>query len=158
MADDLVELEIAAFMGPHIKRARIMLFAVGTIDVVLGGLDYPDIAQAREMMQRLHADPMYAQASFAAADHAVTLASVLVIGAIVAGLANIVLAAIGGKQTTRAMYVAMAIFVAFSALQLYAAGVLLFTSLLWWFTAIILGLAFTAARKADKLRATSARS
>ncbi|HEY1811117.1 MAG TPA: hypothetical protein VGG74_02105 [Kofleriaceae bacterium] len=155
MADDLVELEIAAFMGPHIKRARIMLFAVGAIDVVLGALAYPDIAQARDMMQQLHADPMYAHVSFAAADHAVTLASVLVIGAIVAGAANIVLAAIGGKQTTRAMYAAMAIFIAFSAIQLDADGVMLFSSLLWWFTAIILGLAFTAARKADKLRATA---
>ena len=155
MADDLVELEIAAFMGPHIKRARIMLFAVGIIDVVLGGLAYPDIARAREMIQRLHADPTYPQASYAAAEHVVTLAYVLVVAAIVAGAANIVLAAIGGKQTTRAMYVAMAIFIAFSALQLYIIGGMLFTSLLWWFTAIILGLAFTAARKADKLRATA---
>jgi hypothetical protein len=27
--EDLVELEIAAFMGPHIKRARIVLAAAG---------------------------------------------------------------------------------------------------------------------------------
>jgi hypothetical protein len=153
MADELVELEIAAFQGPHIKRARIMLFAVGVLNFVLGALSYSDVDQARQMLQRMEADHVYAHSALATAEHVVTLAYVLVVSAIVAGAANVVLAAIAGKKTMLAFYAAMAIFIAFSALQLYISGMVVFTSLIWWFTAIILGLGFTAARKAERLRA-----
>ena len=46
--DNLLELEIGAFMGPHIKRARIVLVIVGVLYAVWGYLNYSDIAQLHE--------------------------------------------------------------------------------------------------------------
>jgi hypothetical protein len=70
----------------------------------------------------------------------------------VAGIANIVLAAIAGTKTTFAIYTAMGIFVAHSLFQLYLTEGLLFTNWLFWITAIVLGMGFQAAYKAQQLR------
>jgi hypothetical protein len=84
--------------------------------------------------------------------HVVDVAYLVVMSAIVAGIANIVLAAIAGKKTMVAFYAAVAIFGVFSLIQIYATGGLLLTSWIWWLTAIVVGLGFQAALKAEKLR------
>jgi hypothetical protein len=141
--EDLVELEIAAFMGPHIKRARIALALVGVVYAYNAYDSYAAIKHLRELFQG------------SATDLAgrVNMAYYFVIATAVAGLANICLAAIGGmKATTKTMYIAMGIFAAHSLFGMYVGGVALFTSWIWWLTAICLGMGVQAAYKATQLR------
>lgn len=149
--DNLVELEIAAFMGPHIKRARIVLAFAGALYCIAGWFDYARVAELRAMVARAAADAPHAP-ELARAQHIVDLAYVLVVGGIIAGVANIALAAIAGTKTMIAFYAAAAIFAAYSLLQLYVSHGLLLTNWLWWLTAIVVGMGFEAARKAEKLR------
>ena len=142
--EDLLELEIAAFMGPHIKRARIALVIVGLVYAFNAYLTYDDINALRELMR--------GDSSKLAS--AVNLAYYFVVATAVAGVANIFLAAIGGTKTTFAIYIAMAIFAAHSLFTLYVGGIMLFMSWIWWLTAISLGIGFQAAWKADQLRKT----
>ena len=143
-----LELEIAAFMGPHIKRARIALVLIGLLYAYLAYKSYGDVSQAHDEMKRFSAsDPRMSEY-----EHAVNLIYYLTVFVGVAGVANIVLAVIAGRTPTTSMYAAMAIFVALSCFELYVSGVLLFTSWLWWLSAIVLGLGFQAAHKAAKLR------
>ncbi len=150
---DEVELEIAAFMGPHIKRARIVLAVAGALYFVLGWLDYSNIADARAMLQ--HVSGSVPTPELERARHVVDLAYLVVMSAMVSGIANIVLAAIAGKKTMVAFYAAVAIFGVFSLIQIYVSGGVLLTSWIWWLTAIIVGLGFQAALKAEKLRSKS---
>lgn len=140
--EDPVELEIAAFMGPHIKRARIALVLVGIVYAFNGYRAYGDINELHELMR--------GDSSELAS--AVNMAYYFVVATVVAGVANIFLAAIGGTKVTFAIYIAMAIFAAHSLFALYLGGVVLFMSWLWWLTAIVLGMGFQAAWKADQLR------
>lgn len=146
--DSLIELEIAAFMGPHIKRARFALVLIGGLYIYLAYKSWDAVAYAKKMMDGVSSsDP-----GIAAMKSAVNLMWVLVVYTGFAGVANIVLAAIAGTKTTFAMYAAMAIFVVGTALQLYASGGMIFTSWLWWLSAIVLGMGFQAAYKAQQLR------
>ena len=52
LQQDLVELEIAAFQGPHIKRARIVLVAIGLLYVIFGFMSYGDVSRAQDMLDR----------------------------------------------------------------------------------------------------------
>ena len=49
---ELTELEIAAFMGPHIKRARIALVLIGALYIWVAYRSYGDVSRAKEMMDR----------------------------------------------------------------------------------------------------------
>ena len=138
-----VELEIAAFMGPHIKRARIVLVLVGLLYAIDGYRNYDAVAQLREMTRGSELPEV---------ERTVTLLYAAVVFMIIAGIANIVLAAVAGKKTMLAFYAAMGIFVVHSAFLLYLSGGALITSWLWWLTAICLGLGFQAALKAERLR------
>src|SRR5262245_47889329 len=129
-----VELEIAAFMGPHIKRARIFLVAIGVLYAVTGYLAYGDIASLRESMK----------GSDGEIAHYVNMLYVGVVFLLCAGIANIALAALAGKKAMIAMYAAVGIFGVHSVLQVYLSQGLLVTSWLWWLTLIILGLGFQA--------------
>lgn len=142
--EDPVELEIAAFMGPHIKRARFALVLVGAVYAYNAYKAYGDVTQLRDMVR----------GDTSELAHAVNMAYYFVVATAIAGVANILLAIIGGTRTTFAIYLAMAIFVAHSLFALVIGGVLLFTSWLWWLTAIVLGMGFQAAWKADQLRKT----
>jgi hypothetical protein len=141
--EDPVELEIAAFMGPHIKRARIALVLVGIVYAWNAYRSYGDVKALRELMKGENGELA----------HAVNMAYYFVIATAIAGVANIALAAIGGaKATTKTMYIATGIFVAHSLFGMYIGGVALFTNWIWWLTAICLGMGFQAAWKADQLR------
>ncbi len=142
--EDLVELEIAAFMGPHIKRARIALVIIGLLYAWFAYRTYGDISEMKRVSDR---NPGTGEMK-----HAIDLAYYFIVATGIAGVANIVLAAIAGTMTTVAIYTAMGIFVAHSCFQLYLSGVLMFTSWLWWLGAIVLGMGFQAAHKAAKLR------
>jgi hypothetical protein len=137
-----LELEIAAFMGPHITRARIFLVLLGGLYLFMGYRAYDEIAALRALTSG-------DEGAFA---DVVNLLYAAVVFTIVAGAANIFLAVIAGKKTTIAIYAAVAIFAAHTLFQLYLIGAMLFTSWIWWLTVIILGMGFQAAYKADKLR------
>lgn len=147
-SQNLIELEIAAFMGPHIKRARIALVLIGGLYLYLTYKSWDAVSYAKKSLEGLSSsDP-----GVAAWKSAVNLAYVLVVYTGFAGIANIVLAGVAGVKTTFAMYTAMGIFAVGTALQLYASGGLIFTSWLWWLSAIVLGMGFQAAYKAQQLR------
>lgn len=148
--DNLVELEIAAFMGPHIQRARIVLVAIGLLYAIFGFMSYRDVAHMQEMLDQWSAnatDPRLVEIQ-----HQVTILHFAVVFVISAGIANVGLAIIAGEKTMPAFYAAMGIFALISAVQLYASGGMLFTNLLWWLTLICLGMGFQAALKAERLR------
>ena len=139
---DLVELEIAAFMGPHIKRARIALVLVGALYAIGSYLQFDDIAKLRDLVRG-------DQGGFA---DAVNLAYYFVVATIVAGVTCVVCAAIGGANPTGAIYVATVVFGLHSMFALYVGGIILFISWTWWLSAIVLAIGFQAAYKAQQLR------
>jgi len=147
----LVELEIAAFMGPHIQRARIVLVAIGLLYAIFGFMSYRDLAPLREMIDQARGvsgdDPRFLEIQ-----HQVSVLNIAVIVVISAGIANIALAIVAGKKTMIAFYIAMGIFVVNSAVQIYVSGGMLLTNILWWITLICLGMGFQAALKAERLR------
>lgn len=145
---ELTELEIAAFMGPHIKRARIALVLIGALYAITAYLAFDDVARLRDMMRTYgNSGPEAAEAK-----HLVDMAYYFVVFTGVAGVANIVLAAIAGTKATFAMYAAMAIFVAHTLFQLSLGGDGFFLDFKWWLIAIVVGMGFQAAWKAEKLR------
>ena len=145
---DLLELEIGAFMGPHIKRARIALVLIGLLYAWVVISTWGDISKWHDAMKGVRGgDPRMAEL-----EHAVNIAYYFIVFTGVVCVANIVLAAIAGKMTTVAIYTAMGLFIAHSCFELYVYGILLFTSWVFWLGAISLGLGFQAAHKAAKLR------
>ncbi|HEY5923167.1 MAG TPA: hypothetical protein VIV11_15920 [Kofleriaceae bacterium] len=146
--EDLIELEIGAFMGPHIKRARIALALVGILYAITSYLNYDEMVQWREWAASASAsDP-----AIAAIKWKIDFSYFIVWFIGLSSIANIVLAAIAGKKPTFAIYTATGIFAVHTALVLWAIGALIVTSWIWWITLIVLGMGFQAAYKAQKLR------
>ena len=147
--NEMTELEIAAFMTPHINRARIVLVAVGLLYAFLGWRAYGDVSDMKKMIDSYGGanDP-----DLEPIRDAVQKAYMLVVFVIGAGVANIVLAIIAGKKTMLAFNIAMGIFVIHTGVQLVVGGGLFLTSWVWWLTAIALGMGYAAAVKAEKLR------
>lgn len=146
-----VELEIDAFMGPHIKRARIVLALAGVLYVIAGYFDYNHVADAKHLIDRAAA----AGASgpvFDEARRVVSNANLLVITSIAAGVINIVLSAIGSQKKLAAFYGAVGVFGIISVIQLVLTNGALLFSWIWWLTAISVGLGAAAAHKASRLR------
>lgn len=146
--NEQIELEIAAFQGPHIKRARIVLAVAGLLYVWTGYRAYDSVAKAREAFKGVH------DAQWAEVQHIINLAYIVVMSAIIAGISMFVLAGIAGKKTMVAFYAAVAVFGVHTLILLYASQGLVLTDFVWWATAICLTLGFSAARKAEKLRST----
>ena len=140
--EDLVELEIAAFMGPHIKRARIALVLTGILYLIGVYLQYDDVKHLRTLVR---GDSELA--------HRIDLAYYFIVATAVVGVSNIILAAIASNKATFAMYIAMGLFAAHSLFSLYI-GNAIFMNWQWWLTAIVLGMGFQAAYKANQLRRT----
>lgn len=145
------ELEIAAFMAPHINRARIVLVLMGILYVSIGLMAYSDLAPIRKAVEAWSkSNPNDAQ--LGELRSALSLAYVTIVAAIVIGGANIVLAVIAGKKAMLAFNIALGLFILHTLLQAYATDGVIFTSFLWWITAIFLGMGYQAALKAHKLR------
>jgi hypothetical protein len=145
---ELTELEIGAFMGPHIKRARIALVLVGILYAVTAYFSYDDVVRMREMMRGVAGSSPEVDK----ARRLVDMAYYFVVFTGIAGVASIVLAAIAGTKATFAMYAAAAIFAGHTLFQIYLGGVAALVSWEWWLIAIVIGMGFQAAWKADKLR------
>ena len=145
-----VDLEIAAFMTPHINRARIVLVLMGALYLYFGYSSYSDIAALRDAVNAWAAKSK--DGSVDELKSAITIAYISVVFAMVTGAANIVLAAIAGKKTMLAFNIAAGLFVLHTCLQAYASSGTVFTSVLWWISAIALGMGYQAARKAETLR------
>jgi len=144
---ELTELEIAAFMGPHVQRARIALVLVGVLYAVTAFLNYNDIAALQNAVRTQGGDGPRA----AEAKHLVDTAYYFIVFTGVAGIANIALAVIASKKASFAMYAAMAIFIAYTLFEV-SLGVPFFVDSVWWVTAIVVGLGAQAVWKAEKLR------
>lgn len=142
---DLIELEIAAFMGPHIKRAQIAMVLIGLLYAWLAYSNYDQVAELRALMAR-------SGDGSSELKRLVDLAYIIVVFTGIAGVANLVLAAFVPSKPTFAVYTATGIFGLHTALQLYATEGLILTNWQWWLTAIVLGMGFQAAYKAHQLR------
>ena len=149
--NEQIELEIAAFQGPHIKRARIVLAVAGLLYVWTGYRAYDSVAKARDMINQAGEGGALLEQYH----HLVNLAYAVVMSAIIAGISMFVLAGIAGKKTMLAFYAAVAVFGVHTLILLYASDGLVFTDFVWWAVAICLTLGFSAARKAEKLRASA---
>jgi hypothetical protein len=143
--EDELELEIAAFMGPHIKRARVALVVLGVLYAVLGYLMYREVAAGLEYVRQWGGD-----------DRAYAGARNITIALFAASVGQVVLAAVAGKRTMLAFYGATALFATLFALLVWATGTMILITppfcVFWWVSALAIGLGLGAAWKADKLR------
>ncbi len=156
LKNEQVELEIGAFMTPHINRARIMLVVLGVFYVILGYLAYKDIAPWKEAADDWARRGLGTDPEVEKLRSAITIAYVIVVYVMCAGVANIVLAAIAGAKTMLAFNIAAVIFIVHTLLQIYATKGTIFFSWLWWVSIIVLGMGYQAALKAHKLRKQAA--
>jgi hypothetical protein len=158
----LTELEIDAFMGPHIKRARIALVVIGILYALIAYWNYGDIAKWHDAV-RSFSDSPEARASpeFAAAKNLINSMYYYVVFCGIAGVVNVILAVIASTRATFTMYIAMGMFAILTAWQIHLGlsvpgegrGALLFlTDWKWWIVTIVVGMGFQAAWKADSLR------
>lgn len=152
MSDRETELEIDAFMAPHIKRARIVLACAGVLDAIGAWLASSTINHAQTMLDRAAAQGVHG-GDLDRAQAAVSTAHTLVLTFAIGGIVNIVLAAIGNQRRIGPFYAAVAVFALLSLVQLVLTDGGLLVSWTWWLTAIAVFLGFTAARKAAQLRA-----
>jgi hypothetical protein len=129
-------------MGPHVKRARIALLLVGILFAVSAYLKYGDISDLRKMVRGEGGEM----------ESLVNMAYYFIVATIIAGVANIFFAAIGGSNPTLAIYGATGVFGLYTMFALYVGGIILFTSWVWWLTTIVLVIAFQAVYKAEQLR------
>ncbi len=145
-----LELEIAAFQGPHIKRTRITLVVIGALYTILGVRLYGQLADLQRQIDAMGG----AEGELKTA---LNIAWALVIYQIVAGIANVLLGAVvAGKKTMLAFNIALGLFFLHTCLQVYASGGAIFTNPFWILIAIFIGLGFGAARKAEQMRAQAA--
>jgi hypothetical protein len=142
------ELEIAAFMGPHIKRARIALVLIGLLYLLIAYLNWGDVSRVREAIGNVSGGGP----EIAKAKHNIDMAYYFLLATAFAGVASIALAPFASVKSTFVMYAAAAIFAAHTLFQVYLGGA---ASLLSWefiLIAIVIGMGLQAAWKADKLR------
>jgi hypothetical protein len=145
-----VELEIAAFMGPHIKRARIALFLVGALYVVLGALDWSYLGEVRARIADAKA---YGWAVEPEYESAVTFAYILVVTSVGAGMVQMLLALAAGKRTMLAFNIGLALWIAELGLNVFANGPAIFFGWVFWVVTFFLVFGYVAAYKAQQLRA-----
>jgi hypothetical protein len=147
-----LELEIAAFQGPHIKRTRITLVVIGALYAILGVRMYGQVGDLQKQVDAMGG-------ASGEVKKLMTILWALVIYQIVAGVANIVLGAVvAGKKTMLAFNIALGLFILHTCLQVYASGGAIFTNPFWILIAIFIGLGYGAARKAEQMRAQAAPS
>ena len=156
LKNEQVELEIGAFMTPHINRARIMLVVIGILYVVLGYLAYKEIAPWKEAADAWERRGATNDEAVKELRNSIQIAYITVVYVMCAGVANVVLAVIAGKKTMLAFNIAAVIFIVHTLLQIWATKGTIFFSWLWWVTIIILGMGYQAAHKAYKLRQQAA--
>ena len=129
------ELEIAAFMGPHIKRARIALVLIGLLYLLIAYLNWGDVSRVRDTIRALGDG---GGPEIATAKHNIDMAYYFLLATAFAGVASIALAPFASVKST--------------LFQVYLGGA---ASLLSWefiLIAIVIGMGLQAAWKADKLR------
>ncbi len=134
-------VEIAAY----IKRVRTALVLIGILYAWTAYGNYDHLRPWRD-------GSMFATEPTGEIKRLIDLAFFLIVFTGIAGIANLVLAAIAGKRTTFAIATAMGIFAVYTALRLYQTDGRYLSSWLWWVTAMVLGMGLQAAYKANQLR------
>jgi hypothetical protein len=139
--EHLVELKMASY----IKRARIALVLIGILYAWTAYGNYDHLRPWRD-------GSMFENEPTGEIKRLIDLAYFIIVFTGIASVANIMLAAIAGKKTTFAIYTAMGIFAVYTALRLYQTNGHYLSSWLWWMIALVLGMGFQAAYKANQLR------
>jgi len=150
--EEQTQLEIDAFMGPHIKRARIALFIIGGLYLISTALAWSDVRELRAALEE-YANAAVSSSEAAKARQLANVALYITVGFGIAGFMTMVFAAMAGTRTTFAMYGAAAIFTAVTLLQIWANGIAqLMISPLFYIVVIVIGFGVSAAWKANALR------
>jgi hypothetical protein len=163
-ADRELQLEIDAFMTPAIRRARILLVAMGVLYLIGGVYNYLHADETRARVEGAAAklrelgvdlDPDV-QAKVEAARR--TVSAITWAAGIVAlvGLAHFVLAAWAGRRPLAAFYVALGLFGLRVLTLALALGPLSLLSVENAIAGIILVFGLVAAQKVERLRASRA--
>lgn len=132
-------------MASYIKRARVALVLIGILYAWTAYGNYDRLVPWRD-------GTMFETEPTGEIKRLVDLAYFIIVFTGIASVANFLLAAIAGKKTTFAIYTAMGIFAVYTALRLYQTNGRCLSSWLWWLTAVVLGMGFHAACKANQLR------
>jgi hypothetical protein len=142
---DVIEPATAATIGGHVARARVALVLVGVLYAWAAYWNNYHLAPWRD--GTMFADELTGELAWLVNFH-----HFLNVFTVSAGLVTVVLAAIAGKQTAFAIYTAVGIFVVYTALRIYQTDGQYLSTWRWWMTAIVLGMGFQAAYKANRLR------
>lgn len=145
-----LELEIAAFQGPAMKRARIWLAILGAVYFVTGIWDYIQISEVRERLDRLAAFASTSERT--EAERMVDHVALVVVFTIVAGVLQLGLAWWAKKRPLEAFLAACGLFAVHTAILLSLVGpVVLFSEIRILFV-IVLAFGLFAALKANRMR------
>jgi hypothetical protein len=140
-ADHDLEHELASY----VRRARIALVLIGVLYAWVAYGNYDHLRPWRD-------GTMFANEPTGEIKRLIDLAYFLVVFTGVASVANLVLAAIGGRRTTLAIGAAAGVFATYTALRLYQTDGRYLSTWQWWVTALALGIGVQAAYKANRLR------
>jgi hypothetical protein len=140
-ADHDLEHELASY----VRRARIALVLIGVLYAWVAYGNYDHLRPWRD-------GTMFANEPTGEIKRLIDLAYFLVVFTGVASVANLVLAAIGGRRTTLAIGAAAGVFAIYTALRLYQTDGRYLSTWQWWVTALALGIGVQAAYKANRLR------
>ena len=139
--EHLVEHTLASY----VRRARVALVLIGILYAWTAYGNYDHLKPWRD-------GSMFVNEPTGEIKRLIDLAYCIVVFTGVASIANLVLAAIGGKRTTFAICAAMGVFAVYTALRLYQTNGRYLSTWSWWVTAIMLGMGVQAAYKANQLR------
>ena len=132
-------------MASYIKRARIALVLIGILYAWTAYGNYDRLGPWRD-------GSMFESEPTGEMKRLIDLAYFIIVFTGIASVASFLLAPIAGKKTTFAIYTAMGIFAVYTALRLYQTDGRYLSTWLWWTTAVVLGMGFRAAHKANQLR------
>jgi hypothetical protein len=132
-------------LASYVGGARIALVLTG---ILYAWTAYGNLANLRPWRD----GSMFVNEPTGELEQLIDLAYFIAVFTGIAGVANVVLAAIAGKRPTLAAHAAMAIFAVYTALRLYQTGGGYLSTWLWWVSAVVLGMGSRAAYKASQLR------
>jgi len=132
-------------LASYVRRARIALVLIGILYAWTAYGNYHHLRPWRD-------GSMFVNQPTGELGRLIDLAYFIVVFTGIASVANLVLAAIGGRRTTLAIGAALGVFAVYTALRLYQTDGRYLSTWQWWVTALALGIGVQAAYKANQLR------
>ena len=137
--------EIDAVRRSHIRRLRIGLLLIGIVYLWSAGLGYYHLMPWRD-------GTMFVAPPKGELGRLIALSYFIIVFAVIAGVGNLVLAAIADKKATLAIVVAIGSFAVYTTLRLYQTNGRFLSVWNWWVSALVLCIGLHAVYKANQLR------